>query len=148
MRQSERLNTASMLSSVTKSCSLAEAGQVTSCAAASRSTAGIGHFHRRIRSRGMLRAIPMVHIIVGLGIGCRRYRQPRRQLALVDAEKIVAPLFRSRSEHSRAGKSAAANLADPIVVAVERGDGIRQRGLIVRIAGEAETVLHDFVADQ
>lgn len=69
---------------------------------------------------------------LGLGIGSRLCRQRRRcQLALVDAEKIVAPLFRGRGEHPCAGKSAATDLADPIVVAVERGDSIRQRCLVM-----------------
>jgi hypothetical protein len=48
----------------------------------------------------------------------------------------------------RTGKSAAADLSNSTVVAVERSDRIRQRSLVIGVAGETKTVPHDLVADQ
>src|ERR1700730_7010564 len=83
-----------------------------------------------------------------LEIGSALRQLRRQQLTLVDLEKIVAPLFRGWREHPRAGKSATADLSDPIVVTLERRDSIRQRRLVIRITGETETVPHDLLADQ
>src|SRR6267154_954187 len=74
-----------------------------------------------------------------VGTGGPLWQLWREQLTLVNPEKIVAPLLRGRSEHPRARKGAATDLPDPIVVAVKHGDGIRQRSLVIRVTGEAET---------